>query len=228
MREIKKFRYFFAAILTLFIFTTGILASNFIDDTRQGALEQNIQQNNVDLESKQLQLNYIQSDRIDSCSAMETGLRNIVTSYNERLDNVQTYRQNSLFKQETFDTVERSYVLSGIRYYLFAQELREECDYEANTILFFTDSLNGEQNCEDCGALGSELSLLKNRYGEELLIFSIPLELDDGMVDLISAQYNVTNVPTLVINGDEKLEGYHTHAEIRENLDLNDDEDDGQ
>jgi hypothetical protein len=220
MREVKKYRYFFAAILTIVIFVMGILFSNFVDQTRYDSLRTEVNRNNVELESQQLQLNYLRSESVQSCSALEAGLQEIVSGYNKRLGNLQSYRENSFFNKKEFETMKKSYILSGIRYWVFAQEIRQKCDYQADTVLFFTSQIGSANGCEECGKMGEQLSMLKKKYGDNLLIFTIPLEMEDGMVEMLEGQYNVTDVPAVVVNGNssKKIEGFRSRKVVEEYL----------
>lgn len=204
----------------MLVFSLGLLFSNTIDDTRASSLENSMEENLLQIESQNLQLTYLKSGQVESCSALKTGLNNIIRGYNDRLSRVQQYQDNSIFKKEQFEDITRRYVLSGIRYWMFAQQLRTECGYEANTVLFFTTSLEAE-DCEECQRQGRQLDLLKQRHRDKLLVFSIPTTMDDGMVNILKDQYNVTDTPVLVINGDDVLEGYHSRAEIEQHLEFN-------
>jgi hypothetical protein len=220
MREVTKYRYFFAAVLTLVIFVMGILFSNFVDQTRYDSLRTEVRDNRVELESRQLQLNYLRSDNIQSCSALEAGLKDIVSGYNKRLGNLQTFMENSFFNREEFRVMKQSYILSGIRYWMFAEEIRDKCDYEANTILFFTSEIGGGEECPECGKMGEQLSVLKKKYEDNLLIFTIPMSMDDGMVEMLEGQYNVTDVPTVVVNGNssKRIEGFKSRRVVEDYL----------
>ncbi|MFB6158417.1 MAG: hypothetical protein ABEJ95_02015 [Candidatus Nanohalobium sp.] len=220
MREIQKYRYVMAGVLTVAVFVLGVLFSNFMDDTRYQSLENEMQQTQVEMESRQLQLSYLKSSEVQSCDAIEAGLKEIVEGYNKRLRRVQQYQENSFFQEEQFRTMKREYILSGIRYWLYAQELRDRCDNGSNTVLFFTSSLFSESECDECSSLGTELTLLKKEYGEELLVFTVPTSLDDGAVEMLEKQYNITETPAVVLNGEEKLEGFHSSDEIEEELNL--------
>lgn len=220
MREVRKYRYLFAAVLTIVIFVMGILFSNFMDGARYSSLKTEIQDNNVQLESRQLQLNYLQSDNVESCRALEAGLKDIVSGYNKRLGNIQGYSERSFFNAEEFETMKHSYILSGLRYWMFAQELRQKCDYSDNTVLFFTSQIGDASDCEECGKMGEQLSLLKRKYGDSLLVFNIPTDMEDGMVDMLEGQYNVTEVPTIIVNGNQskRIEGLKSRREVEKYL----------
>ena len=217
MREIKKYRYLFAGLLTVLVFSLGLLFSNFMDYQRSDQLEQELNQDVVDLQSQNLQLTYLRSNQVQSCSTMETGLGNMIEDYNMRLEKVQEYEKNTLTNSGRFQQIKRQYIISGLRYWMFVGELKDECDYSPDTVLFFTESLQAS-NCEECKRQGQQLSLLKQRYGEDFLVFSVPMSLDDGMVDVLADQYNITEPPAVVINRDNVLHGYRSRTVIEEEM----------
>lgn len=219
MREVRKYRYIFAAVLTLVIFSLGMMFSNLVDDQRYSALQSEIQQDNVALESRQLQLNYLQSDNVESCEALESGLQEIVANYNNRLDNIQNYEENSFFRSNDFESMKELYVVSGLRYWMFAEELKRECDdYNADTVLYFTTEIGDAEDCDACGYTGEQLSFLKREYGDQLLVFTIPTNMDDGFVRMLEAQYEISEMPTIIANNNEshRLEGGVSKEEIEE------------
>lgn len=218
MREIQKYRYITAAILTFTVFALGMLFSNYMDDRRYQGLENQVRQDNVQIESQQLQLNYLQSSEVNSCGALQAGLEDIIKGYNSRLAKVQQYQENSLFKEKQFKTTKRKYIISGIRYWMYTEQLKDKCGYNASTTLFFTENMFGDSDCQNCKSQGHELTLLKRKYDGELLVFTIPTDLDDGIVNMIEQQYNITETPSLVINAEQKLEGFQTRNEIQNKL----------
>ncbi|MFB6207739.1 MAG: hypothetical protein ABEJ69_00140 [Candidatus Nanohaloarchaea archaeon] len=218
MEEVNKHRYAFAALLTVLVFLLGVFVSNFVDGVRADSLAASRNDNLVDLESQQLQLSYLQSGDVQSCSPLKTGLKSIVEDYNSRLGSLQNYEDGSFFRKDVFKDIKHRYILSGIRYWMFAQDLRERCDYNASTVLFFTNSLDKE-GCNACARQGQQLDYLKEKYEEDLLVFTIPTSMDDGMIDILEDQYNVTEEPVVVVNGEHVLRGYHYRADIEKYLD---------
>lgn len=220
MRDVKKYRYIFAAVITIVIFSLGMLFSNFVDDQRYSSLRNEIQDDNVELESWQLQLNYLRSEDIESCGALQSGLQDVVSNYNSRLDDIQNYKENSFFREQDFESMKNLYVLSGLRYWMFAEELKANCEYDANTVLYFTTQIGEAEECDACGYTGEELSMLKQKYGEELLIFTVPTQFEDGFVDMLEIRHNVTEIPTVVINDNTttKLSGSVSSQEIEQKL----------
>lgn len=216
MSEIKKYRYLFAALFTILIFTTGILTSNLIDDKRQSALQDTLEDDAADLQSRQLMMNYL--DNKDSCEMRKEGLSQIVEGYNDRLERVQSYEENSFFQSGSYENLRRRYVLSGIEYWMFAEETKKECpSYDPNTILFFT-----EQGCDSCARQGETLSDIKRVYGEDVLVFVIYTDLEDSMIDLLKEEYNVSSPPGVVLNQNTVFDSLASRQNITRNLNLED------
>lgn len=212
-REIKKYRYLFAALFTVLIFSTGLLFSNLMDDYRSSALEEEVRNDVTELESQQLQLNYL--ERQDNCRTLRAGLNEILRGYNDRLDRVENFEENSLFKSDRFNDIRRQYVLSGIRYWTFAQDLREKCDdYEPNTILYFQTETG---DCPGCEETGDALTRIRSTH-DQTLVFVIHTDLEDGMVRILEEEFEIETVPTVVINEETKLEGEITRERIEENM----------
>lgn len=203
-----------AGALVLVVFILGVLFSNMMDDRRYEKLQNEVRDNSIQIESRQLQLSYLKSSEVQSCSALQTGLSDIIRSYNDRLGKVQAFQKNSIFKEKQFKDTKHQYTLSGIRYWMYTQELRRKCDYNATTVLFFTENLFGNSDCDDCTGIGAELSIIKKKYEDQFLLFTIPTSLDDGAVNALENQYNITKTPTLIINGEKKLEGFQNKSSI--------------
>lgn len=216
MSEIKKYRYIAAIVLTVIIFSLGVLTSNLADDQRQSQLQDRLQEDTTDLQSKQLMVRYL--DDRDACGLRQRGLTEIVEDYNDRLERVESYEEDSFFQGTEFKSIRRSYVLAGIEYWMFAEETKEDCeDYNPNTVLFFT-----EESCDNCDVQGETLSDIKRIYGEEVLIFSVYTDIDDGMVDLLKEQYNISESPALVINENQTFKDTHSRQNITQEMEFED------
>lgn len=218
MSEIKKYRYVAAIVLTLLVFSLGVLASNLADDKRQSDLQNRLQDDTTDIQSKQLLMRYLEGK--DSCELRQEGLTQIIEGYNNRLERVQSYEQQSFFQEEQFRSIRRSYVLSGIEYWMFAENTDAECQsYNTNTVLFFTS-----ENCDKCDQQGTTLSDIKRIYGDDVLIFSIYTDLDDSMINLLEEQYNVTGTPALVVNENVTLRGVQPRQNITQHISVSEEQ----
>lgn len=211
-REIKKYRYVFAAFFTLVLFSSGMLFSNLVDDYRSSKLDNQFREDITDLKSQSLQMEYLQTR--DNCESLENGLSEVIKNYNSRLERVVQYEESSLIKSERFHDIRNRYFLSGIEYWMFAQKVRDKCEnYNPNTVLYFT-----EQDCEKCADTGESLSRLKKSYGSEILVFIVYSDVNDGMAEILRKEYDVEKMPTVVLNESKKFEGTIEKSEIEDEI----------
>lgn len=216
LEKIDQYRYFFAALLTVIIFVSGIAASNVMDELRQDSLETADREDLIELESLQLQMKYLEEET-ESCSTMEKGLTNIVEDYNENLGRVQGFKDSSILKKDEYSQLKREYVLSGLRYWMTAEDLQDRCNQSYTTALFFTSNV-GDENCDECQRVGNTLTDLKQAYGDDFLVFSAPTEMDEGMIELLKNRYNVSERPAVVVNGEKVLKEDITRRKIETEL----------
>jgi thioredoxin-like negative regulator of GroEL len=93
-------------------------------------------------------------------------------------------------------------------------------------VLFFTTRIGNADDCDECGRMGEQLSLLKQEYNEDLLIFTVPTDMEDGLIEMLEGQFNITDIPTAVINGNKSktVEGFKSRDQIRKHLTVSTDE----
>jgi|APHM01.1.fsa_nt_gi hypothetical protein len=103
---------------------------------------------------------------------------------------------------------------------MFAEEINRKCGRTSDTVLYFTSRVGAAQSCQECAEMGEHLSLTKKQKGSDFLIFTVPANLEDGMVDMLKRQYNVTSIPTTVFNANKsnKIHGVGSLDEIDSRL----------
>ncbi|MFP4045651.1 MAG: hypothetical protein ACLFS3_01170 [Candidatus Aenigmatarchaeota archaeon] len=216
MKTIEKYKYFGLAIFAIVIFVLGMVFANSLWKNEIIDTETDLDRDTTELRSMELQLIYLQSESVKSCDLLELGLQDTMSDYNENLKKVQNY--NSTFNRERYRLLKKRYVLSGIMYWIFAEDLREKCDFNATTALFFTESLDEESRNECESKVTDNLDSLKEDYGDGLLVFTVPMEMDLGMADVLEKQYEVEDVPLLVFNGNNTISGCPDREEIEAEL----------
>ena len=121
------------------------------------------------------------------------------------------YTDSSIFDMDRQKTLYRRYLLSNIRYWTLSEKYKDKCRWNVSTVVFFFDD-----ECDECPAMATRLDYLKKKYGEDLLVFPINLELaeDDPVAQTLVSLYNATSLPVAVIDGEiygglslESLEG---------------------
>ncbi len=125
---------------------------------------------------------------------------------------IQSYQDAEDFGT-TFFQLKDEYMFLQIRTWLMYEKMQRKCDTDSNSILYFYSS----EYCSSCEGQGKILSSLKKKYGEDLLVFSLDTEWSQPILKAIKNDFNVTQVPTLIVDG-EKHSGFQSQEEIEKEL----------
>lgn len=192
-RNISKKNVLLALLLTIVIFSSGVILGNNLVERKHGHL-QNIQQE-TRIQTQSLTLHY---DIIaeNPCFGVNTSyLVSELSSMGERIDFLESiYGKSSkeilLLKQQYSDL--------QIRHWLIQKRAIEKCNLSTDLILFFYSN----ENCPQCERQGEILSAFKNRHKENVLIYSHEIALNDPASITLREIHNIKQVPSIVYNSD--------------------------
>jgi len=203
-RTISKDKYIIAGIITLLIFSLGLTLGIVLENHRYGIVEDINKQQDLKYSSLQLQYLYLSSfNNKNSCPLLQATLKGAIRDLSDSLGDVIAYEEEENPTSTKAIFIQRRYVLDNLRYWLLAAQSRQECDLAIVPIVYFyTD------DCGSCPNQGTILSHFKGIFGDQLLVFPINLDLreQEPMVEVMMKQFNITHVPSLVID-DVKHEG---------------------
>jgi len=204
-RKLSLKKYLLAFILTIIIFSGGILVGIIIENARLENAKQSTLSEKVGLLSLQLQQRYIDSGIAD-CKSLNKILETNLNELGKKMELIMDYEKKSFFNQEEFDLQLRDYFLTEIQYFLISQEIDRQCSQDNIKILYFYD-----ENKYD--TQGSILGYLKNKFGENILIFSFNSEFkEEPMISLLLTSYKINQFPSIVIENEIFL----GHQEVEE------------
>ena len=204
-RSISKRRYFVAGIITILLFTTGLLVGMVFDYGRVRQLENTYQEYDLNYRSLQLQFSLLNSlDNERGCVAFNSAMNMAVRELDASLQQVENYKDASSSQEASFETLQRKYVLDNIRYWTIVTDAKKICDIDKSVILYFYS----KDDCKDCSDQGVILTYFKRKYGENLLVFPINVDLmnQEPLIGVLSDIYNVTSYPSIVVE-DKMYEG---------------------
>jgi len=210
-KVISKKRYVIVFIITIFIFFLGLLLGIALEESKIEFIQATNQKQKMDFTSLQLQYSYLDSltNKSESCAAIQTALKSNLEELDRSLSRVISLREQNTLVSEDYEDIEREYILDNIRYWFFVKQAKEKCKLDVVTVLYFFK----ENNCEKCGDQGMLLSYLKKMLGEKFLVFPLDVEVTEPMLALLSSEYNVTNYPSIIIDG-KKYENLLTQEAI--------------
>ena len=188
--------------LSIMIFTAGLLLGISLDDTKVNDLVANINQNELNTESYSVEKEFLGTFGGDKCSLSSPRVK----ALSEEIVNIgrllTKYETTSVFEQSEFNYLKRKYSLLEIKAYSLFTQLKEECNYNYTTILFFYD-INDDNSLRQGHVLDALVKINSNIH-----IFSFDrLFREDPTMETVKIHYNITSSPTLIINNKIKKEG---------------------
>lgn len=214
-RTVNKEKYAVVAIITLLVFLLGISFGLIIDYERVKYVERQNSLQQVNYDSLQLQYLYLNlfPDNVETCPILRVALEHSIAILAESLEDVERYKKDTTINKEDFSIIERNYLLDNLRYWIFSTRVKNTCEEDVVNILYF----HSTDNCDICPNQGTILTYFKKKLSDQLLVFPINLDLEknEKFLKILRLQYNITTLPTLIIN-EEKYEGIISKNELAE------------
>ena len=183
-----------AAFFTAMIFLAGLSFGFFWDSLR--TLESEREINELVVYSSAL---FLESRLLEEagCESLRPILDEAVLDLSDALERYEYYVRESRLNMDSENLLYRRYLMSNLRYWFFATEFQEKCGLNNTVVLFFFD-----RDCPDCDVMSERLTFLKNKFGGDVLVFPINMDLaySDPVAKTLESIYNVTSYPTLIIN----------------------------
>jgi len=214
----SKYRVFFeSAVLSVFILLIGISIGFYIENYRNHRVIEDYKIFEIGTLDLRLQNYYYQiMDRASCEFAIKSNLRFADDIYNEGLI-LQRYEESKEFSDDIL-LAKKRYVLLKTELWLNSILLKEKCNNAFHTVVYIysqDDSVRKETEQE---AISKELKRLKEKYGNDIILIPIAGDLGLDIVDLQMDIYNIQYLPSVLIDEDTILEGYHTSEEIEKHL----------
>jgi len=212
-RNLNTRLYLIVGVITFLIFSLGISLGVILDFSRLQYLEESSYFQQDDYKSLQLQYLYISGldDTSKSCPILRIALEESIEDLSFSLEKVQEYEKGSAFNSAEYEKIKKTYTLDNLRYWLFSKRVKETCQDDIINILYFYST----DNCDVCPNQGTVLTYFKKKLKDELLVFPIDVDMwnKEKMVKILMTQYNVTKLPTLIID-DNSYEGIYSKEKI--------------
>lgn len=195
-RQLTTRIYIFSFLASLLIFSFGLTIGLLIEKERLQTIERISLEKEVNLKSLQLQQSYIKDGNVN-CEALNTILGSNIKTLSDAMDKVIDYNKRGIIDSEDFRLQLQNYFLTEIQFFLLTKEVKERCQTDAVTILYF-------HNEEIQNTQGYVLDYLKTIFGSKLMVFSFDVNFqEEPMVSVLLKTYSITQFPSIVV--DDKL-----------------------
>ena len=205
-------------ILTAIIFIVGFSIGYYVENFRTDKIVQDYKQYEVEALDLKLQNYYYQIMSKSSCE--------------------EAIKQNFVFADQLYDTgltlekYEEANQISGAllvekkRYVLLKTELwlnslllKAKCNAQFDTVVYFysSDPSNSAKVAQQ-KIISNVLKTVKENHGNKMILLPIAGDLNLNSVKLQMNVYNVTNLPSILIDEDIVLEGFSTSEDVEKYL----------
>lgn len=195
-----------AAGFTFLMVLLGILVGLQMDDMRQDHLSEELRQSNLETETFLVLQSYLDGSGENYCELIDLRADDVSERSAELGSELEQLSGQAISDSE-YNYIRDRYYNNQLRLYMILKEYRERCDSGENTVLYFFDG--GMQSQRQ----GEVLDEVVQNNGVHVFSFNLEVE-DSPVIDVLERDYNVTETPTLVVNG-EKFEGFVSAGELQ-------------
>lgn len=110
----------------------------------------------------------------------------------------------------------RFFTLIQLEHFEFVKLINEECNKSINSILFFYS--NKKADLENSEKLGNILGPIYQRNKENLVLYSLDLNLDSDIMRNLREKYEVGEESVVIVNEDQRLTKINHVSEIEQHL----------
>ncbi|MBR9683469.1 hypothetical protein GOV03_02925 [Candidatus Woesearchaeota archaeon] len=189
----------------MIVFSLGLFLGLIVENERVQLIQENDQQQKIDFNSLQLQYQFIDLfGEEKNCDALEKTFEESIKNLESTRKKIEKYLEDASSNKDEFAVLKREYTLAQIQFWLLNKKTEDICQIEQATILYFYAD---NSQCSQCANQEFVLTYLKNEMGVHLLNFAFDAQFEDEpLIDILKNAYQVTQYPTLIIEG-KKFEG---------------------
>ncbi len=205
-------------ILTVLILFTGFLIGFYVESSRTNELIDNYK--NFEIEAMDLKLQNYYYQIMDSASCETAIEQNFIFAdeiYNEGLI-IERYEQLNELSEDILREKKR-YVLLKTELWLNSILLREKCDASFHTVTYIYSQEGDDIKRAEQDVIADTLRELKEEKNNEIILIPIAGDIGLDIVDLQRRLYNITYLPSIIIDEKIVIEGYKSVEDLEEYLD---------
>ena len=202
-----------ALVLTIVVFLLGVFLGFALERNRIGNIEREFQRIDLQWNDAKLQTLYYQNIEPRFCdSAIRENLEFADRVYKEGLK-IEGYDKAS-FLTSDLELEKKKYALLKVEFWLNSIVLKEKCEAKYVNLVYFFENDPGFDVEADQSAQAEILKDLKEKYGKNLMMIPLPIDMDISMINIMKGTYAISKTPTILINERAKLEGLQSFDEL--------------
>lgn len=192
--------YFLALLLSIALFAILLFLVYVLDSERVSKLDRQIMELSWETEDSRLFMLYNdflkENDRSTKCALWKTRLEQQSEKRVAFAEELQKYEEANAFSNDYY-RVKRTFLLKNVEFLFYYMNYEKECDPNATWVLYFYPD---RKQCIDCEVQAAVLDKLRNKC-KNVINFAFPINFDVDIVNILKVRYNVTGVPTTILDG---------------------------
>lgn len=189
-------------LLTILIFTIGIIVNHMLDYVRIGTIVEVMQEHELDRDSYYVEYLFADTFEGNTCHAMTSRIGRLKQEIRQVGEDLGTYSRFSFFKRKDYDYLKRRYFLLQLQFLTLIERINNECGNPYVPIIFFY-----EIDDEESERQGFMLQDVSESFKNQAIVISLDWEYEDEpLVAALVEAYNVTRAPTVIV-GKQKVSG---------------------
>jgi hypothetical protein len=204
-----------ALVITMLILVVGFFLGFFLENYRLNKVIDSYKNFEVDALDLKLQNYYYQI--MDSASCEEAIRQNLIFAdkiYNRGLI-IQVYEDAGKLKLPSLLTEKKKQVLLKTELWLNSLLLKDKCKNSFHTVVYFYSQNPGAIREAEQSAISKTLENVKKDLGNKIVLIPIAGDLGLDSIDLQMRIYNVTSLPSILIDEKIILGGFESEETIK-------------
>lgn len=195
---VKK-KYLSAAGISFLVFVSGVLIGWNINRQNITGFQTELYKIQFQIQNFELEVMLIDTmgEQV-SCDLLNSILENLGRDTAKLGQRLSAFQNTRKLTDLELDRIKRQYTFSLVKYWLFMEKVEKVCGRNFVKVLYFYSS----KDCKDCENQGYVLDYIRDNYGERFVVFALDVRLDEPIIDTLMNTYNITEVPTIVVNGE--------------------------
>lgn len=196
--------------ITTLVFISGLLLGQNLINSRIIELEQMQEEIRIDLANIETEYALLINN---PCDLARLDTLNIRLS---ELEPKMAYMESkNVYESTSIENLKKYYSILEVKHFLIVKEINQKCEENLIPILYFYSN----EKCDRCTDQGIVLDNLRENSEKRIVTYSFDIDLDLSLIRTLQKIYNVSSVPTIVIN-ERSYSGFRGRREIERIIEL--------
>ncbi len=206
-----------AAVLTIAIFLLGVSLGYYIERGRISKIEKEFAETEIEWADAKLQSFYYQNIKQEECGAAIGENIIFADRVYEQGVKLQDYEDANQLSEKLL-IEKKKYALLKAEFWINSIILKEKCNASYKNLVYFFKNNPSLVEEESQKVQSVILKDIKQKYGSEVMLIPLPYNLNVSIIEIMKRTYDITKVPSILIDEKIKLEGVKTQEEIESYL----------